>query len=118
LDKKDDLVSLIDINEMPINAKVSFVARVEEVYSGVSKNEKKTKYIRLKVSDETSNLTVLFFNDKIDTNKILNKSKNFEEGNIVIFKGIKRDDCVFGDLGAIQDHDIYMKLSEVKNIKT
>ena len=118
LDKKDDLISLIDINDMPINAKVSFVAQVEEVYSGVSKSEKKTKYVRLKVSDETSNSTVLFFNDKIDTNKILNKSKNFEEGNIVIFKGIKRDDCVFGDLGAIQDHDIYMKLSEVKNIKT
>jgi len=118
IDKKDNLVSIYDMNEMEVNTKVSFVAQVDEVYSGTSKNEKKTKYVRLKVSDETGTLTVLIFNDKIDNNKILNKNKNFEEGNIVIFKGVKRDDCVFADLAAIQDHDIYMKLSEVKNIKT
>lgn len=118
IDKKDNLVSIYDMNEMEVNTKVSFVAQVDEVYSGTSKNEKKTKYVRLKVSDETGTLTVLIFNDKIDNNKILNKNKNFEEGNIVIFKGIKRDDCVFADIAAIQDHDIYMKLSEVKNIKT
>jgi len=118
IDKKDNLISINDINDIPINTKISFVAQVDEAYSGTAKNEKKTKYVRLKVSDETGTLTVLMFNDKIDNNKILNKNKNFEEGNIVIFKAIKRDDCVFADIAAIQDHDIYMKLSEVKNIKT
>jgi hypothetical protein len=56
------------------------------------------------------------FNEKIDNNKLLNNNKNFDEDNVVIFKGIKKDDCVFVDLAAIQDHQIYMKLSEIKNI--
>jgi len=115
-EKRENLLTLSDIFEMPINTKVAFVAEVKEVYSGVSKNEKKTKYVRMKVSDETSNLTVLMFNEKIDNNKLLNNNKNFDEDNVVIFKGIKKDDCVFVDIAAIQDHQIYMKLSEIKNI--
>jgi DNA polymerase-3 subunit alpha len=115
-EKRENLLTLSDVFEMPINTQVAFVAEVKEVYSGVSKNEKKTKYVRMKVSDETSNLTVLIFNDKIDNNKLLNNNKNFDEDNVVIFKGIKKDDCVFVDLAAIQDHQIYMKLSEIKNI--
>ena len=43
-------------------------------------------------------------------------NKAFEEGNIVIAKGSKRDDCVFGDLVAIQDQQIYMKLNDLKKI--
>ena len=115
-EKRENLLTLTDVLEMPINTKVAFVAEVKEFYSGVSKNEKKTKYVRMKVSDETANLTVLMFNDKIDNNKLLNNNKNFDENNVVIFKGIKKDDCVFVDLAAIQDHQIYMKLSEIKNI--
>ncbi len=104
-----------DIIQEPINSKVAFVGQIEEVYTGVSKNEKKTRYVRLKISDETNTISVLIFNDNIENNKLLN-DKTFEEGNIVIAKGSKRDDCVFGDLIAIQDHQIYMKLNDLKKI--
>ena len=99
-----------------MNSKIAFVGQIDEIFSGVSKNEKKTRYTRLKVSDETSSITVLLFNDNIENNKLLNNSKNFEEGNIVIVKGLKKEDCVFGDLVAIQDHQIYMKLNDLKKI--
>ena len=115
-EKREDLLFIDEIMDLPVNQKVALVGEVTDVYSGTSKNEKKTKYLRLKVSDETGDITVLLFNDKIENCKTLNGNKNPDEKNIVIVKGIKKEDCIFADLVAIQDHDIYMKLSEIKKI--
>ena len=114
-EKRENLKYISDILDEPVNSKVALVGQIEEVFSGISKNAKKTRYVRLKISDETSTISALIFNDNIDTNKLLN-NRNFEEGNIVIVKGSKRDDCIFGDLIAIQDHEIYMKLNDLKKI--
>lgn len=114
-EKRENLHYIIDVMDIQINTKVAFVGQIEEIFSGVSKNEKKTRYVRLKISDETSYVNVLIFNDNIENNKLLN-NKNFEEGNIVIVKGLKKDDCIFGDLVAIQDQQIYMKLNDLKKI--
>lgn len=114
-EKRENLKYVSDILNEPVNSKVALVGQIEEVFSGISKNAKKTRYVRLKISDETSTISVLIFNDNIETNKLLN-DRNFEEGNIVIVKGSKRDDCIFGDLIAIQDHEIYMKLNDLKKI--
>ena len=114
-EKRENLKYVSDILDEPVNSKVALVGQIEEVFSGISKNAKKTRYVRLKISDETSTISVLIFNDNIETNKILN-NRNFEEGNIVIVKGSKRDDCIFGDLIAVQDHEIYMKLNDLKKI--
>jgi DNA polymerase-3 subunit alpha len=114
-EKRENLKYVSDVLDEPVNSKVALVGQIEEVFSGVSKNTKKTRYVRLKISDETSTISVLIFNDNIETNKLLN-DRNFEEGNIVIVKGSKRDDCIFGDLIAIQDHEIYMKLNDLKKI--
>ena len=114
-EKRENLKYVSDILDEPVNSKVALVGQIEEVFSGISKNAKKTRYVRLKISDETSTISVLIFNDNIETNKLLN-DRNFEEGNIVIVKGSKRDDCIFGDLIAIQDHEIYMKLNDLKKI--
>ena len=115
-EKREDLLFINEIIDLPVNQKVALVGEITDVYSGTSKNEKKTKYLRLKVSDETGDITVLLFNDKIENCKTLNGNKNPDEKNIVIVKGIKKEDCIFADLVAIQDHDIYMKLSEIKKI--
>jgi DNA polymerase-3 subunit alpha len=115
-EKRENLKDIVSINEEELNSKIAFVGQIDEVFSGVSKNEKKTKYLRLKISDETGVCTSLLFNDNIENNKLLNNSKEFEEGNIVIVKGLKKQDCIFGDLVAIQDHDIYMKLNDLKKI--
>ena len=114
-EKRENLKYVCDVLNETVNTKIALVGQIEEVFSGISKNAKKTRYIRLKISDETDTISVLIFNDNIETNKLLN-DKNFEEGNIVIVKGSKRDDCIFGDLIAIQDHEIYMKLNDLKKI--
>jgi DNA polymerase-3 subunit alpha len=114
-EKRENLKYISDILDEPVNSKIALVGQIEEVFSGISKNTKKTRYVRLKISDETSTISVLIFNDNIETNKLLN-DRNFEEGNIVIVKGSKRDDCIFGDLIAVQDHEIYMKLNDLKKI--
>ena len=114
-EKRENLKYICDVLEEPVNSKIALVGQIEEVFSGISKSGKKTRYIRLKISDETSTISVLIFNDNIENNKLLN-DRNFEEGNIVIVKGSKRDDCIFGDLIAIQDHQIYMKLNDLKKI--
>jgi DNA polymerase-3 subunit alpha len=114
-EKRENLKYVSDILDEPVNSKIALVGQIEEVFSGISKNAKKTRYVRLKISDETSTISVLIFNDNIETNKLLN-NRSFEEGNIVIVKGSKRDDCIFGDLIAIQDHEIYMKLNDLKKI--
>jgi len=115
-EKREDLLFIDEIMDLPVNQKVALVGEVTDVYSGTSKNEKKTKYLRLKISDESGDITVLLFNDKIENCKTLNGNKNPEEKNIVIVKGIKKEDCIFADLVAVQDHQIYMKLSEIKKI--
>ncbi|NBW09891.1 MAG: DNA polymerase III subunit alpha [Caulobacteraceae bacterium] len=114
-EKRENLKYISDIIEDPVNSKIAFVGQIEDVFTGVSKNEKKTRYVRLKISDETASMNVLIFNDNIENNKLLN-NKAFEEGNIVIVKGLKKDDCIFGDLVAIQDQQIYMKLNDLKKI--
>ena len=112
-EKRENLKYISDIADEPINSKVVFVGQIDDVYSGISKNQKKTRYLRLKISDETGIATALIFNDNIENNKLLN-NKSFEKGNIVIVKGLKKDDCIFADLIAIQDQDIYMKLNDLK----
>jgi len=114
-EKRENLKYICDIIEEPVNSKIAYVGQIEDVFTGVSKNEKKTRYVRLKISDETASMNVLIFNDNIENNKLLN-NKPFEEGNIVIVKGLKKDDCIFGDLVAIQDQQIYMKLNDLKKI--
>ena len=64
-EKRENLKYINDIIDEPVNSKVAFVGQIEEVFTGVSKNEKKTRYVRLKISDETSSITVLLFNDNI-----------------------------------------------------
>jgi DNA polymerase-3 subunit alpha len=114
-EKRENLIHISDISDIPLNTKIAFVGQIDDVFSGVSKNEKKTRYVRLKISDETGYINTLIFNDNIENNKLLN-NRNFEEGNIVIVKGLKKDDCIFGDLVAIQDQEIYMKLNDLKKI--
>lgn len=92
----------------------TFIGSAGEVYEGISKTAKKTKYLRTNVQDETGNITVLMFNDKIEIHKHEN-GQRVEEGNIVIVRGKKFNDAIFAESISIQDARIYMKLSELKD---
>jgi len=114
-EKNANLEFIKNISSESLNLKVGIIGEIEDMYSGISKNEKKTRYQRLKISDETGSMNVLIFNDRIDEMKNINGNKPFEKGNIVIAKGVKKEDCIFADIVAIQDQKIYMKLSELKH---
>ena len=90
-----------------------FVGTVKDVYLGVSRN--KNKYFKCEVEDQTGVLNCLMFNDRIEECKTLN-SELPDKKNIVIVKGIKKEDCVFANLISVQDHQIYTKLSQLKNV--
>jgi len=115
-DKRQNLSSIQEVMDAPIGTRVFFVGEVIDVYNGVAQNERKTKFCRVTIGDETNSIDTLLFNDFIETNKSLNNNKNYQEKNIVVVKGTKKDNAVFGEVIAIQDQKIYMKLSELKNI--
>jgi DNA polymerase-3 subunit alpha len=113
-DKRDNLLSINEVINVPIGTKVFFVGEIVKVYTGIAQNERKTKFCRVTITDETNTIDTLLFNNFIETNKFLNNNKNYQEKNIVVVKGTKKDNAIFGEVIAIQDQKIYMKLSELK----
>jgi DNA-directed DNA polymerase III PolC len=96
---------------------VTFIGIVKEAASGVSQ-KKKTKYFKCIVADETDSITCLLFDTKwgakIEECRELNGSLP-KEDNIVIVKGTRKEDAVFGELISTQDKKVYTKLKELKS---
>lgn len=111
--KISDLTSIRDVNDSRVNSRVLFISTVEDFYKGKSK--KGSQYIRLSCSDETGAITALQFNAKIEESKLINGKLPSKE-DIVIIKGLKKDDAVFIDDIGIQSQKIFTKLSELKDI--
>ena len=115
--KKSDLVSIRQVKNASVGRQVSFVGYLEEdSYSGVSK-AKKSKYCKMSIGDESGSIKVLIFNEKMEESKSLNNGLP-KEKNIVIISGKKMDDVVFADMFAIQDNQVYTKLSDLKKEKS
>jgi DNA polymerase-3 subunit alpha len=112
ISKKDDLVYIKDIADFAEKDEVSFIGVIQECKSGVSR-EKKTRYFKMQISDETAAVNVMIFSDKIDDMQNLNNRMPKEE-DIVIVTGQKFGDSVFARLVAIQTHTVYTKLSQLK----
>ncbi len=105
---------LIFINEFkkkPVNYKGTFVGVIEEIFSRVSKNKK--KYLKIKISDETSFTDVLMFNESAEEFLTTNNGLP-EENSIVLVKGTKKEDCIFANFISVQSNKFYTKLSEMK----
>ena len=94
-----NLQSIREVNNSPVGSRVGFVSTVEDYYKG--KSRKGSSYIRLTNSDETGVITALQFNRKIEESKLIN-GKDPSKEDIVIIRGLKRDDAVFIDNIGIQ----------------
>jgi DNA polymerase III alpha subunit len=108
------LQSIREVNSRRVGEKVIFVSTVEDYFKG--KSRKGSQYMRLTNSDETGVLTALQFNAKIEESKLINGGRVPTKEDIVIIRGLKKDDAVFIDNIGIQSQKIFTKLSELKDI--
>jgi DNA polymerase III alpha subunit len=105
--------------------KVFICGEIQEVNYGIARSEKKTKYVKLKVSDSTGSIDCMMFNykdrngdtiEQIERSEIQNGGK-FEKDWLVVVEGKKKSDSVFCSKIIKQEALIYTKLSELKNDK-
>ena len=113
-EKGANLRTINEVNNLPANSNTLFAGRIEECWSGTSK-EKKTKYYKAQVSDEFGTVPVMIFSNKMDECQSVNDGLP-KEKSIVIVKGRKMDGVVFADLIAVQDAKVFTRLSELKSI--
>ena len=113
IDKQPKLEELRTIRDLPVDFSVYFVGTVLEDFKGISK--KGNAYLRLQVQDNTGVMTVLMFEKQMASCEEINGGKLPSKGNIVIVRGIKKEDAVFANVIGIEDQSVYTKLSEIPN---
>ncbi len=113
--KKGGLHSVREAVNAELQSQLSFVGYVSDnPFKGVSRSSKKSRYLKLDISDETGNIKVMIFNDKMDECELLNKGMP-KKNQIVYVKGRKFEDVVFADTVKVQDNKVYTKYSQLKN---
>jgi hypothetical protein len=60
-------------------------------------------------------MTVLLFQQNLESCEGMNGGQLPSKGNIVIVRGIKKDDAVFANVIGVEDQQVYTKLSEIPN---
>jgi DNA polymerase-3 subunit alpha len=113
IDKQPKLEELRTIRDLPVDFSVYFVGTVLEDFKGISK--KGNAYLRLQVQDNTGVMTVLMFEKQMASCEEINGGKLPSKGNIVIVRGIKKEDAIFANVIGIEDQSVYTKLSEIPN---
>ena len=119
----EEYMGLDDISQIedhPVDSRITTIATITDSYKGISKN--KNKYIRFELSDETGNFRAMIVNNKRDKTKVedcesLNNGVP-QKGSIVFVKGTKKEDIIFADVIADQSQKVYTKLSELKMNKS
>lgn len=112
-----NLKNSIEVDQEEIDSVVFMVAKVDKASQWVARNEKKTRTMKLILSDQWGTIPLLAFNNKIDYIKTCNNDNLPKDNDIVIVKAQKKQDCLFADTVSIQTLKIYTKLSELKNIE-
>ena len=109
--KRPGLITIKEARDTRENSRVIFVGFVDMCYRAMSKNGK-TRYMKMDISDETDQISVLLFNEKIDQCKGLNRVYP-KEGDCVIVRGNRKNDAVFADVVSTQEFAVYIKLSDL-----
>lgn len=119
VDRNRDLMSIREILDGDEDDRVCLVGFVKEASHGTSR--KKTKYYKIIVGDESGEITVLLFDSekrkRIEQCKKENNDKLPKEDNIIVVRGVRKGDAIFGDQIAIECQKIYTRLGDVKEKK-
>jgi len=111
-EKRTGFMSVREIEDLPVDSRVLFIGTVQEKpYFASSKNG--NNYMKLFVDDETATMKTMIFSKRLEQCEQTNNGFP-EEANIVIVKGVKKDEVVFADQISVQSNKIYTKLSELK----
>jgi DNA polymerase-3 subunit alpha len=112
--KREGLFTLREVEDAEVDETVAFVGAIEnKPYFGKSRND--NSYMKVFVKDETANMKVMIFSNRLDNMLTENANKPPEENNIIIVTGKKKEEVVFADRIAIQTNKIYTKLSDLKD---
>lgn len=98
-EKLDDVITIEKVKQEENDCYVRFVGKIIEAKKSLSKKNK--NYLRVLVEDDTSSMTCLIFNEHVDEHEDINGGLA-KEGDIVVVRGKKKDDCVFADRIATQ----------------
>jgi DNA-directed DNA polymerase III PolC len=106
------LISVRTACEVPLRHKVKFVGSLEEdPYSGVSRSAKKSRYMRMQVSDDSGSIKVMIFNEKMDSFKSKYRAK---ANDIILVQGTKFEDVIFADDIVVKSEKVFTKLSQIR----
>jgi DNA polymerase III alpha subunit len=112
-DKREDLISVREAEDLPVDSRVVFIGTInEKPFFGASKNG--NNYMKIFVEDETATMKTMIFNKKLDQCEQINNGFP-KEKNIVIVKGVTKDEVLFADSISVQSNKIYTKLSDLKD---
>jgi len=114
--KKPSLISIHDAMSTPADRYVDFIGFVDEDPTlGTSRTARRSKYAKYSISDEGGTSKVMIFNESLEECKALNGHLP-KENDVVIVCGVRKgDDAVFANTIAIQQNQIYTKLSDLKD---
>ena len=107
------LISVRTACEVALQHKVKFIGSLDEdPYSGVSRSAKKSRYMRMQVSDDSGSIKVMIFNEKMDTFK---SNYRVKANDIILVYGTKFEDVIFADEIVVKSEKVFTKLSQIKD---
>ena len=114
--RHQDLLNISEIKILDEKERIQFIGIVNESY--LRKSKAGNRYLQLHIKDETGELDVKLFGDKIDACQAENQGNLPTADNIVLVKGMKvQGNTIFANTISTQRHKIFLKLSDLKEDK-
>ena len=113
----NNLITLNTAKNCALDSRVKVVGFVEgKPFRGTSRNG--NPYFRFNLSDENKQIKIMIFNDKMWDAIGKDGSKAPVDGEIVIVKGVTKDEVIFADeIYPQRKNSIYTKLADLKGKK-
>lgn len=111
--KIDNLLTIDKASKYSPNSQIKCIGFVKNPRKG--KTKAKNDYLSFQLSDETGNIKVMLFNQKIEYCEEMNERLPIDDDLAIIEGQLREGNCIFANRIGIQTKSIYMKLSELKD---